>query len=351
MTRPAQPNFTFGLLVGKSKPMQHIFQQIARVASGSYPVLIIGETGTGKELIARAIHQHARAQRPFVAVDCSAVPASLFETEMFGCTKGAYTGAVEARLGVIESANGGTLFLDEIGNLASGLQPKLLRALQQKEIRPVGANFTRQFAARVIAATNIDIEEAVQGRTFRCDLFHRLNVVQLRVLPLRHRPEDIRPLAESFVRQYTDELQVTRSISEEGKKRLERYDWPGNVRELQNVVARAIVLEEGPLLEFRDFNDFRSAKLATNQAPLSLETLERQAILGSLQRTGGCRALTARNLGIGSTTLYIKLKKYANAWHVTAPKQQGFGGVVRRQCTHTVEPKPPSSAVVRLDKY
>lgn len=310
MVRPAQPDLIFGLFVSASKSMQHIYDQITHVAAGSYPVLILGETGTGKELIARAIHRQARAHSPFVAVDCSAVVPSLFETEMFGCTKGAYTGAVAARLGVIESANGGTLFLDEVGNLPLELQPKLLRALQEREIRPVGGGSLRRFNGRLVAATNIDIERAVEDRSFRRDLFYRLNVVQLTVPPLRHRAEDVRPLAELFVRGYAEELQVALSISEEAMKRLERYDWPGNVRELQNVVARAVALEEGPVLEFGDLSDFRSAEREANEASLTLEALERRAILESLRKTGNDKILAAQRLGIGKTTLYRKLKEY-----------------------------------------
>lgn len=308
MPQPVRPDLFFGLFVGSSSSMERVYRLIPRVASASYPVLITGETGTGKELVARAIHLQASPQRQFVAFDCSAVSPALFEAEMFGCVKGAYTGAIADRKGLMEMANDGTLFLDEIGNLPLELQPKILRALQQKEIRPVGSNQTRGFAARIVAATNIPLEEAVAGNRFRADLFYRLNVMRITLPPLRSRREDIEPLVRYVMAQCSEQLGSEREISSSALARLEEYDWPGNVRELQNVVEQAMAFESGPILEFPDF-PFASYYQPADRPIQTLASMEYHALLRAVRLTGD-KPLAAKMLGIGKTTLYRKLKQY-----------------------------------------
>jgi len=303
----------FGVFIGNSRAMQLVYSTIERVANYAFPVLILGESGVGKELVAQTIHNNSqRRGNSFVAVDCSAISPTLFETEMFGSVKGAYTGAVHDRDGLIESANGGTLFLDEVGNLPVPLQAKLLRAIQEREIRRVGGNKIRPFTGRIIAATNEDIEQAVQRQEFRKDLYYRLNVGRITVPPLRDRREDIRPLAESFVASLGPELGVHCSISAQAMTRLEGYDWPGNVRELKNVVSRAMVLENRPMLEFEDI-DLVPGRAKAEIPPDGCETLasiERRSILKTIEMMGGDKLGAARRLGIGKTTIFRKLKQY-----------------------------------------
>lgn len=308
-----------GAFIGNSQHMQVVYSMVERVANGSFPVLILGESGVGKELVAQAIHNNSlRRGNNFVAVDCSALSPTLFETDMFGSVKGAYTGAVYDRAGLIESANDGTLFLDEVGNLPVELQAKLLRAIQEREIRRVGGNKTRPFTGRIIAATNEDIERAVRRQEFREDFYYRLNVVRIMVPPLRDRREDIRLLAESFVASLGPELGLRCSISAQAMSRLESYDWPGNVRELKNVVSRAMVLEERPLLEFEGI-DLTPSRPRPEVAPSNdsqvetLESIERRTILKTIERMGGDKLGAARMLGIGKTTIFRKLKQYGLA--------------------------------------
>lgn len=320
MDATGEDTLRFGVFVGNSRAMQAVYGTIERVANGSFPVLILGESGVGKELVAQTVHNNGlRRRNNFVAVDCSAISPSLFETEMFGSVKGAYTGAIHDRDGLIESANDGTLFLDEVGNLPVSLQAKLLRVIQEREIRRVGGNKVRPFTGRIIAATNEDIERAVQRQEFREDLYYRLNVVRITVPPLRDRRDDIRPLAESFVASLAPELGVHCSISDQAMARLEDYDWPGNVRELKNVVSRAMVLENRPVLEFEDI-DLVSGSAKT-EIPESTETpssdscetlasIERRSILRTIEIVGGDKLRAARMLGIGKTTIFRKLKQY-----------------------------------------
>ena len=221
----------FGELVGVSSKMQRVYQLIEKVGSHTCPVLILGESGTGKELVARSIHfSSPRRERPFVPVDCSALVPTLIESELFGYAKGAFTGATQSRQGLLETAAGGTLFLDEIGDLPVDLQAKLLRALQEREIKPVGSNERVSIDVRVIAATNRDLEEAIRKSQFRQDLFFRLNVVQIRLPPLRERKNDIPMLVNSFLEKFSLPERPVTSISEEAMSRLMAYDWPGNVR-------------------------------------------------------------------------------------------------------------------------
>jgi DNA-binding NtrC family response regulator len=305
----------FAGLLGVSPKMQRVYRLIEKVSQHNYPVLILGESGTGKELVARSIHfSGLRKAKPFVPVDCSALVPTLIEAELFGYVKGAFTGAVRTKPGLMEVADNGTLFLDEIGDLPVDLQAKLLRALQEKEIRPVGSTECVSLALRVIAATNRDLEAAVRQGGFRQDLFFRLNVVQIKLPPLRERKSDIPILVNSFLEKYSEANGKTRTISEDAMSRLMTWDWPGNVRELENVIERAIALGSDPVLHVGDLpSNLRHSsgeRLPQNDEVLPLEELERRAILGALREAGGDKLIAARLLGIGKTTLYRKLKQY-----------------------------------------
>ncbi len=305
----------FAGLIGVSPKMQRVYRLIEKVSQHNYPVLILGESGTGKELVARSIHFSGfRKAKPFVPVDCSALVPTLIEAELFGYVKGAFTGAARAKPGLMEVAENGTLFLDEIGDLPVDLQAKLLRALQEKEIRPVGSTECVSLALRVIAATNRDLETAVRQGGFRQDLFFRLNVVQIKLPPLRERKSDIPILVNSFLEKYSEANGKTRTISEDAMSRLMVWEWPGNVRELENVIERAIALGSGPILHVGDLpSNLRrpsGERLPQNDEVLPLEELERRAILGALREAGGDKLIAARLLGIGKTTLYRKLKQY-----------------------------------------
>jgi two-component system response regulator HydG len=247
-------------------------------------------------------------------VDCSALVPTLIESELFGYVKGAFTGAVQAKQGLLEAAQGGTLFLDEIGDMPVDLQAKLLRALQEREIKPVGSTERRRINVRIIAATNRDLESAIRTGAFRQDLYFRLNVVQLKLPPLRDRKSDIPILVTAFLEKFSDSQAPVRTISEEAMRRLIAYDWPGNVRELENAIERAVALGSGPILHVADLPP--SLQYPTSErAPdkdeiLPLEELERRAILRTLRETSGDKLAAARMLGIGKTTLYRKLKQY-----------------------------------------
>ncbi len=247
-----QPLVRLGALIGQSGQMKRIYELIRKSAHHSYPVLILGESGTGKELVARCIHEMGpRAKGPFVPIDCSALAPSLIESELFGHVRGAFTGAMSAKEGLMASAATGTLFLDEIGNLPMDLQAKLLRAIQEKEIKPVGSNSRVQTDARIIAATNRDLEDGIREGNFRRDLFFRLNVVQIRIPRLCDRLNDIPALVEHFMQKFHSETSPT-SISDEAMNRLKKYSWPGNVRELENAIERAMALSSGPVLHTED---------------------------------------------------------------------------------------------------
>jgi two-component system response regulator HydG len=309
-TRPG-----FGLLIGMSPKMERVYKLVEKVSQHEYPVLILGESGTGKELVARSIHfSGPRRNRPFVPVDCSALVPTLIESELFGYVRGAFTGAVQSKPGLLEAAQSGTLFLDEIGDLPVDLQAKLLRALQEREIKPVGSTDRRQIDVRVIAATNRDLEAAIRGGTFRQDLYFRLNVVQIKLPPLRDRKGDIPLLVTAFLEKFSPPQEHVRTISEEAMRRLMAYDWPGNVRELENAIERAVALGSGPIVHVADLPSnlqyAASDRLPQKDGLLPLEELERRAILRTLRETGGDKLAAARMLGIGKTTLYRKLKQY-----------------------------------------
>src|SRR6202051_4815070 len=305
----------FGGLIGMSPRMQRVYKLIQKVAQHTYPVLILGESGTGKELVARSIHfSGPRRNKPFAPVDCSSLVPTLIESELFGYVKGAFTGAQHTKQGLFEAAGEGTLFLDEIGDLPIDLQAKLLRALQEREIKTVGYNERIGIRARVIAATNRDLETAIRTGGFRQDLYFRLNVVQIKLPPLRERKADIPLLVNTFLEKFSDAARPIRSISEDAMRRIMAYDWPGNIRELENAIERAVALGSGPILHVGDLPSnlqyTTSEKLSDVDELVPLEILERRAIFRALQETSGDKLAAARLLGIGKTTLYRKLKQY-----------------------------------------
>jgi two-component system response regulator HydG len=306
-----------GSLMGTSARMQEVYRRILKVAAQRHPVLILGESGTGKELVARAIHDLGPwRQKPFVPVDCGALSPTLIESELFGHVRGAFTGAAEARQGLLVAAGAGTVFLDEIAELPLELQAKLLRALQEREVRPVGLNARVPFQG-ILATTNQEPEAAVKRGAFRKDLYFRLNVVSIRLPPLRERRSDLPALVHHFIDRHGAPGGFT-GASDDAMTRLMNYDWPGNVRELENAIQRALTLGSAPLIQVQDLptqllNSFRG----TEGAPevVTLGELERRAILHALQFAAGDRARAARLLGIGKTTIYRKLKEYGIEEH------------------------------------
>lgn len=305
----------FGGLIGISARMQRVYRMIERVSQHSYPVLILGESGTGKELVARSIHfQGPRKQRPFVPVDCSALVPTLIESELFGHVKGAFTGAQQNKPGLLEAADDGTLFLDEIGDLPVDMQAKLLRALQEREVKPVGSNDRVPLRARIIAATNRDLDAAIRGGTFRQDLYFRLNVVQIKLPPLRERKSDIPLLVSSFLEKLAEPDRPAHTLNDEALRRLMAYDWPGNVRELENSIQRGIAMGTGSIVQFNDLPSNLQyearERVAEDGELLPLLVLERRAIFRAMRETNGDKLAAARLLGIGKTTLYRKLKQY-----------------------------------------
>jgi DNA-binding NtrC family response regulator len=309
-TRPG-----FGGLIGLSPKMESVYKVIGKVSQHDYPVLVLGESGTGKELVARSVHfSSPRKERPFVPVDCSSLTPTLIESELFGYVKGAFTGALQSKQGLLESAQGGTLFLDEIGDMPIDMQAKLLRALQEQEIKPVGSTERKRINVRIIAATNRDLEAAIRSGAFRQDLFFRLNVVQIKLPPLRDRKNDVPLLVTSFLERLSPPEAPPRTISEDAMLRLMAYDWPGNVRELENAVARAVALGSGPIVHVGDLPSNlhypTSERAPERDELLPLEELERRAIIRMLRETKGDKLAAARLLGIGKTTLYRKLKQY-----------------------------------------
>jgi two-component system response regulator HydG len=320
-----------GAMIGRSPEMEKLYRILSKVAQSAHPVLVLGESGTGKELVARTIHAYGpNAQKPFLPVDCGSLVPTLIESELFGYVKGAFTGANRAKDGLLVSAEGGTVFLDEIGELSLDLQAKLLRALQEKEVRPVGATHRVPIKARIVAATNRDLAAMVEKGSFRKDLFYRLNVVNLRLPPLRDRREDIPLLAAHFLDRISREHGRKFTLSDEVLRTMMRHDWPGNVRELENAVERACALSSGPVLHLGDLptqlqqqglaarlvaQDADGALPEDGAAPAvkTLAELEREAILGAIRTLHGDKLRAARLLGIGKTTLYRKLKEYGIA--------------------------------------
>lgn len=321
----------FGEFVGASEAMQQVYQVILKVSGKRHPVLILGESGTGKELVARAVHQFGPMKdKPFVPVDCGALTPNLIESELFGHVRGAFTGATQPRTGLLAAAGGGTVFLDEIGELPIELQAKLLRALQEREIRPLGSNETAPLRARIVAATNRDLQAAVDKGTFRQDLYFRLNVVSVTVPPLRERKVDIPSLAQHFIERHLTPGDGITGFAPEAMDRMMSYGWPGNVRELENCAQRALALGSAPLLQLKDLPPVMLGTIKSEAQPgepHTLEDLERRAIVNALETAGGDRQRAAKLLGIGKTTIYRKLKEYGiDEPDVTASAEQHAAG-------------------------
>lgn len=335
----AQVEQSTHVLVGQSPRIRNVLRMVDKLGRCRWPVLLLGETGTGKEVVARSIH-NVSPVGPFVTIDCSSMVGPLMESELFGHVKGAFTGAVGQKVGLIETANGGTAFFDEIGELPLDLQAKLLRVLQEKEFRPVGSLTQRRSDFRVIAATNRDLAKEVEKGTFRRDLFYRLNVVNVRIAPLRDRKEDIPALIAHFLSRHGR----NHTLTQETLEAMISYDWPGNVRELENCIQHMVAINSGPLLHVVELPSMLQNHLLTKKTqylsvavgshPLSkppaeaeshqhrpnsepsrppilpLNQMEKNAIIDALEYTKGDRAIAANLLGIGRTTLYRKLKEY-----------------------------------------
>jgi len=318
-------NTTYPGFLGQSREMEKLQRIMAKVALGRHPVLIQGESGTGKEMAARAIHFHGPFKdKPFIPADCGSLAPSFMESDLFGSVRSGSAGATKPKEGLLSIANGGTVFLDEIGNISLDLQAKLVRAMQEREIRPLGAVKGVPFDARIIAATSQDLEAAMEEGCFRRDLHFRLNIVNLRLPPLRERKEDIKLLAEHFLERFSQSAETQLTLTADAMKLLRSYDWPGNVRELESCLHRAAALCSGRTVDVRDLPpQIHHAKVVmlppnacgTKNRIVPLAEMERQAILGALHQLNGDKLMTARLLGIGKTTLYRKIKEYRIAEH------------------------------------
>ncbi len=318
LRQEVERKYSFSNIIGKSKAMQDIFALIQRLSHARSNVLITGRSGTGKELIAKALHYNSeRRAMPLVTVNCSAIPESLLESELFGHEKGAYTGAITSRRGLFETANGGTLFLDEIGDMPLGSQSKLLRVVETGEVRPVGSDEVKKVDVRVIAATHRDLKELIKHDQFREDLFYRLNVISIHVPDLKERPEDVQILVEHFMKKYGEQFgKPNIRITHEASAILLKYTWPGNVRELENVIERSIALSASEVVDSKDLPDhlFQMKPgdliddLATENMPLT--EVEKRYIVKILQRTNWHQSKAAQILGIDRKTLYRKIKEY-----------------------------------------
>jgi DNA-binding NtrC family response regulator len=312
-------SYRFDNIIGRSPAMQEIFGMVRRLAGSSASVLVTGESGTGKELVARSLHfSSPRKNRAFVALNCAAIPDTLLESELFGYKRGAFTDARSDKAGIFVEADGGTLFLDEIAELSPALQAKLLRVLQDHEIRPLGARSSEKVDVRVIAATNRDLEPRLKDGSFREDLYYRLNVIHIHLPALCHRAEDILPLSEHFLRAAATKAQKRLvGFQEAAKKALLGYRWPGNVRELENVVERAVALVESETIRLEDLPSVvRERKPVDTLAGalsqgMTLDELEREFIRRVLQAEGGNKTRAAQRLGLDRKTLYRKLEEYA----------------------------------------
>ncbi len=303
-------------LIGRTAGMLEVYKQIARAADSGVPVLITGESGTGKELVARAIHANSpRSSRPFVAINCGAIPDTLLESELFGHTRGSFTGAVNDTKGLFEQAHGGTIFLDEVGEMPPALQVKLLRTLEDGEVRPVGAARSVRIDARVIAATNADLEQAISDQKFRQDLYYRLGVIVIRMPPLRDRPADIALLVERFLQNANDRAGRRVELAEDALAALAAHDWPGNVRELENTVERLVLFSRGSRLELADLPAALRHGRATLETRLftdlpSLDELERRYLVHVLEAVGGNRTRAAEVMGIDRRTFYRMAERF-----------------------------------------
>lgn len=318
-----QEKYRFDNIIGQSPPMAALYRTIQRVAKTDATVLVTGESGTGKELIANAIHfSSERKNKPFVPINCGAIPEELLESELFGHEKGAFTGALKERKGRFELANQGTAFLDEIGEMTPKLQVKLLRFLQERKLERVGGARTIQVDVRILAATNKDLEKAVETGEFREDLYYRINVIPIRVPPLREREGDIPLLTQYFLKRHCQEKEIPlKRMSHSAMSALEAYSWPGNVRELENLIERLVILTEEQTIDCNDLpsrirpqkseEELEHSELAEEGIDLkkTLDDLENKLILEALQKSNGVRAKAAQLLGLNRTTLVEKLKK------------------------------------------
>ena len=319
LRRSVRESRSFGGLIGESTPMRRVFDLVPRLGQADVPILIVGETGTGKELVARALHDRSpRSAGPFVAINCAAMPEALLESELFGHVRGAFTDARTARPGLFVQASGGTLFLDEVAELALPLQPKLLRALQERRVRPVGGTTEVEVDCRILAATNRELKEEIGEGRFREDLFYRLNVIQLDLPPLRTRAGDILLLAQHFVERAARRTgRAVAGLSTPVARALLAYSWPGNVRELENCVERAVALTEHDRLILEDLPEpIRRLRGLPGEEPsvrlLPLEVVEREHILAVVDAVDGNKSAAAQILGVDRKTLYRKLERYAD---------------------------------------
>jgi two-component system response regulator AtoC len=323
LRKQLQERFEFSNIIGSSTAMKTVFVRMARIVKTDSTVLITGESGTGKELVARALHFNgARKDKPFIAVNCSAIPEALLESELFGHVRGAFTGAIKDKAGKFEAANNGTIFLDEIGTMPQHLQTKLLRVLQEQEVERVGSNKSVKLDVRVISATNLDLEQQVRQGLFREDLFYRLNVIPLHLPPLRERQQDIFALVDFFLEKCCRLMaHAPMSISKLALEALEQYAWPGNVRELENLIERLVALTEGDIIHIEDLPVGISGQGKTSGGPslelteqgidmvASLAAIEKGLIIEALAMSRGVKARAASLLGINRTTLVEKMKR------------------------------------------
>lgn len=310
--------YNFNHIIGESDAMKRVYKMVERVSEATSNVLITGESGTGKELVARAIHSSSdRAKKPFLAINCGAIPDDLVESELFGHTKGAFTGATSDKDGIFVAAHGGTVFLDEVAEIPLNLQVNLLRVLQEREVKPVGSNKTLSFDTRIISATNKDLEAEVEAGTFRDDLYYRLNVVELPLPSLQQRREDIPLLAHHFLQKYNKELKRNlKGISSEAMSAMMGYRWKGQVRELENVIERSVLLSDNDYLQLEDLpvairktSGAEETKMDNDTLDEAVQIFEKHHIQSMLKRTEGNKSEAARLLGIDPSTLYRKMER------------------------------------------
>lgn len=318
LKKELQTKSDFNCFIGNSPEIVKLKKMGEKIARSDSTVLIEGESGTGKELVARAIHYHSpRSDKPFVTINCAALPENLLESDLFGHVKGSFTGAIKDKEGLFKVADGGTFFLDEVGMTSPAIQAKLLRAIEEKEITPVGGTAPVKVDVRLIAATNADLEQEVKLRNFRADLYYRLHVIPIRIPPLRQRKDDIKLLSSYFVRKYCQKMQIEeKNVTDEAMKRLLSYKWPGNVRELENAIEHAVLLSRGNQIATEDLpqniKEEKEVDLVTETQPTApiLETIEKAYIFWVLNQTGWQKSKAAQVLGIDASTLYRKIEKY-----------------------------------------
>jgi len=317
LKKQIKSNSDFKEIIGKSEEIRKVFTLVDKVADTDSTILVCGESGTGKELIARAIHYRSlRASSPFVSINCGALPENLLESELFGHVKGSFTGAIRDKDGLFKVASGGTFFLDEVGETSPAIQVKLLRVLQEREIIPVGGTSPIKVSARLIAATNADLERGVEEDTFRADLYYRLNVIPIVIPPLRHRRDDIPLLVEHFLEKASIKTGDKKSITKEAMNLLIEYEFPGNVRELENIMERAVILQEGEQVDVEDMPDKVRSRacsrrsLSLDKAQMTLEELEKEYLISVLEETNWQKKKASSILGINASTLYRKIQRY-----------------------------------------